>query len=57
MNGSPISVLMFGTFVAVIVVGIVLLLRFLRKPGRAHPMEGQRERNIEEIRREGPGGP
>ena len=53
MFGSSISVLMFGTFAAVLIVGVVLLLRFLRKPGNRHPMDGQPERNIDEIRRDG----
>ena len=57
MSGGPISLLMFGTLTAVLIIGLVLLLRFLRKPGNRHPMEGQRERNIDEIRREGPEGP
>lgn len=55
MNGSPISLLMFGTLAIVVIVGIVLLLRHLRKPGNRHPMDGERERNIDEIRRDGPG--
>lgn len=54
MDGTPISLLMFGTLAAVLVVGVFLLTRFLRKPGNRHPMEGQRERNIDEIRREAP---
>lgn len=54
MNGSPISLLMFGTLAIVVIVGIVLLLRLLRKPENRHPMDGQRERNIDEIRRDGP---
>ncbi|WP_374942196.1 hypothetical protein [Sphingomonas sp.] len=48
---------MFGTLIAVVVVGIIVLLRHLRKPGNRHPMENQRERNIDEIRRDGPVGP
>lgn len=54
MDGSPISFLMFGTLAAVVIIGVILLLRFLRKPGNRHPMDGQRERNIDEIRRDGP---
>ena len=55
MNADhPISLLMFGTFAAVVIIGIVLLLRFLRKPGNQHPMEGERERGIDEIQRDGP---
>ncbi len=54
MNVSPITMLMFGTLIAVVVIGTILLLRHLRKPGNRHPMAGQRERNIDEIRRDGP---
>ena len=32
----------------------VMLIRFLSKRGNRHPMAGQRERNIDEIRRDGP---
>lgn len=46
-----ISTLMFATLVVGFLVGAFLLARFLRKPGRAHPMEGVRERNIGEIER------
>lgn len=54
MHGGPISLLMFGTLIVVVIVGVVLLLRHLRKPENRHPMAGERERNIDEIRREGP---
>ena len=54
VDGSPISFLMFGTLAVVVILGIVLLLRYFRKPGRQHPMAGQPERNIDEIRRDGP---
>jgi hypothetical protein len=46
------SALGFGTLIIGLIVAIVLLLRFLRKPENRHPMEGQRERNIAEIRDE-----
>lgn len=49
-----ISVLMFGTFTIVLVVVAFLLIRFFSKPKNLHPMDGQRERNIDEIRRDGP---
>lgn len=51
-NGEPISILMFGTLLAVLVIAIVLLVRFMRKPGNRHPMRGQRERTVDEIRDE-----
>lgn len=54
MSSSPISGLMFFTLAAVLVIAVVLLLRFLRKPENRHPMAGDRERNINEIRRDGP---
>ena len=55
MNADhPISLLIWVTFAAVLVIGVVLLLRFLRKPGNRHPMDGQRERTGEEIHRDGP---
>ena len=47
-----VSSLAFVTFALVVIGAIVLLMRFLRKPGNAHPMAGQRERNIDEIREE-----
>lgn len=52
--GTPIPWLMFMTLGVVIIVAIVLFARFMRKPQNHHPMRGQRERNIEEIREEGP---
>ena len=48
--GHPISWLMFGTFAAVIVIVGGGFLYFLRKRSNRHPMEGQPERNIDEIR-------
>ena len=52
------SALGFGTLIIGLIVAIVLLLRFVRKPEIRHPMEGLRERNIEEIRDEAEqGGP
>ncbi len=55
-NGHPISMLMFGTLAVVVVIAAVLLVRFMRKRENRHPMEGERERNIDEIRRDGPDG-
>lgn len=52
--GHPISLLLFGTLAVVAVILAVMLLRFLRKPENRHPMAGKRERNIAEIREEGP---
>ena len=47
-----VSSLALVTFALVVIGAIVLLMRFLRKPGNEHPMAGQRERNIDEIREE-----
>lgn len=44
------STLGFGTLVLALIIAVVLLLRFLRKPENRHPMDGQPERNIEQIR-------
>tara|TARA_R110002072_G_scaffold15856_33_gene62902 strand:- start:7833 stop:8003 length:171 start_codon:yes stop_codon:yes gene_type:complete len=44
--------LAFGTLIAAFVIALVLFLRFMRKPKNRHPMDGQRERDIEEIRDE-----
>ena len=51
-SGHPISVLMLGTLiVAALIIGIALI-RFLSKRRNRHPMSGERERNINEIRRD-----
>lgn len=52
-SGQPISFLLFGTLGVVILIAVVLLLRFRAKQPH-HPMDGQRERNIDEIRNEAP---
>ena len=44
------STLGFGTLVLALIIAVVLLLRFLRKPENRHPMDGQPERSIEQIR-------
>ena len=49
-HSSAVSPLMFVTFGIVLVLAIVILLRFMRKRSNRHPMENQRERNIDEIR-------
>ena len=40
------------TLIAGLLIAVFLLMRFLRKPANRHPMDGQRERNIGEIREE-----
>ena len=44
------SALGFGTLIIALLVTVFLLLRFLRKPENRHPMDGQPERNIQQIR-------
>lgn len=54
MGYTAVPTLMFVTLGIVLLIGIVLLVRFMRKPQNRHPMENQRERNIGEIRRGDP---
>ena len=44
------SALGFGTLILALIIAVVVLLRFLRKPENRHPMDGQPERNIQQIR-------
>ena len=44
--------LAFGTIGIVLLVLILVLVRFMRKPQNRHPMDGERERNIAEIHNE-----
>lgn len=50
MNQGEIPTLMIFTLLAALGIGIFLYVRFMRKPGNRHPMDGVRERNIDEIR-------
>ena len=55
MNANDlVPALMIFTLAAGLVIALVLFLRFLRKPRNRHPMDGERERNIDEIREEAP---
>ena len=49
-----ISTLMIATIVVALAIGLFLYGRHMRKPENRHPMEGERERNIAEIRDEAP---
>jgi putative exporter of polyketide antibiotics len=40
---------MLFTLIAVAIIAVILLLRFMRKPQNRHPLEGERERNIGEV--------
>lgn len=51
-NTELIPSLMLFTLIAGVVIAIVLLIRFMRKPSNRHPMEGERERNIGEMRKD-----
>lgn len=42
----------FGTLGVALLIAIVLWIRFMRVPQNRHPMDGERERNIHEIRAE-----
>ena len=42
----------FGTLAVALIIALFLFLRFMRRPGNRHPMEGKHERNIDEIRSE-----
>lgn len=42
----------FGTLIVGLIIAIIIYARFMRKPENRHPMDGKRERNIEEIREE-----
>lgn len=55
----PITLLVFMTFAAALIVAGWMLISLLKKRKHRHPMQGQRERNIDEIREEGgdPGRP
>lgn len=48
MTGS----LAIGTLVVGMIIAIIMLFRFLRKPANRHPMAGERERNMQEIYQE-----
>ena len=52
MSEGEIPTLMIFTLVAAALVGVFLYVRFMRKPENRHPMDGERERNIDEIRDE-----
>lgn len=53
MSGQEmISSLGFGTLIIVLIIALVVFLIFLRKPRNRHPMDGEHERNIGEIRRD-----
>ena len=44
------SALGFGMLILALIIAVVVRLRFLRKPENHHPMDGQPERNIQQIR-------
>ena len=39
----------FGSLIVALLIAIVLLVRFMRKPQNRHPLEGKQERNIAEV--------
>lgn len=52
----PISLLGFGTTGIVLLAAVLLLWFFLRSNGHRHPMAGQHDRTIREMRAEGGAG-
>lgn len=52
--GHPISLLLYVTFAAVLAIALALFVTFMRKRRNRHPMDGQPERNIDEIHRDAP---
>ena len=50
------SLLGFGTLILALIIAVVILLRFLRKPENRHPLDGQPERNIQQIREDAENG-
>ncbi len=55
MNADhPISLLIYVTFGAALLIVGGAFLYFMRKRSNRHPMAGERERNIQEIRDEAP---
>jgi uncharacterized membrane protein YidH (DUF202 family) len=47
---NPVWMLAWVTLGIALLVAVVMLIRFRSKGNNAHPMQGQRERNIDEIR-------
>lgn len=49
-NIDFLSALSLFTIAAVVILAVVLLARFLRKPGNRHPLAGEKGHRIEEAR-------
>ena len=56
LSSTAVPVFMFGTLGVVFIIALIVFLKFQSKKSNRHPMDGQRERNIDEIREEGPAG-
>lgn len=52
--GHPLSLLIYVTFGAALAIALALFVNFMRKRRNRHPMDGQPERNIDEIRHDAP---
>lgn len=50
-TGGAVSSLMFFTLIIVLLLVVALLVHHLRKRSNRHPMEGVRERNLDEMQR------
>lgn len=42
----------FGTLIIGLIIAVIIWARFMRDPKNRHPMKGERERNLGEIREE-----
>lgn len=40
----------FGTLIIGLIIAVIIWARFMRDPKNRHPMKGERERNLGEIR-------
>ena len=52
MSEGEIPTLMIFTLIAALAVAIFLYVKFMRKPENRHPMDGQRERTVDEMQDE-----
>lgn len=53
MNTADMTGLLgFGTLIIGLIIAIIIWARFMRDPKNRHPMKGERERNLGEIREE-----
>lgn len=51
---EPLTLLTFLTLISGLAIGVFVLVRFLRKPGRMHPLEAPPETEADRIRQAQP---